>query len=304
MSIDRRQFIQWLAAAGLLATQPAVGWQTAPLRRAIPSSGERLPIVGMGTWLTFGIDPHNRAAFEQRLQVMKTFFELGGGMIDSSPMYGSAEQVLGLCLKALSVAPGLFAATKVWTHGDREGMLQMEQSRLYWGLPRFDLMQVHNLLDWQTHLPRLRAMKDAGAIRYVGVTTSHGRRHQELIRILQNESLDFVQLTYNMLDREAEQRLLPLARDKGVAVIVNRPFQRGGLFDYVGRHPLPDWAADIDCAHWSQFFLKFVLSHPAVTCAIPATSRPDHLRENMAAASAPLPDEEQRRKMLAYLQSL
>jgi len=180
----------------------------------------------------------------------------------------------------------------------------MEQSRLLWGLSRLDLMQVHNLMDWKNHLPTLHDMKQRGKIRYVGVTTSHGRRHKELIHIMRTQQLDFVQFTYNLLDREAEQYLLPLAADKGIAVIINRPFQRGGLFDHVGKHPLPSWASEIDCENWAQFFLKFIISHPVVTCAIPATSRVDHLKENMAAAYGQLPDPAFRKKMLAHMRSL
>jgi diketogulonate reductase-like aldo/keto reductase len=180
----------------------------------------------------------------------------------------------------------------------------MEQSLGLWGLPHLDLMQVHNLMDWQTHLPTLRAMKEEGKIRYLGVTTSHGRRHKELIRIMRNEPLDFVQFTYNLLDREAEQVLLPLAADKGIAVIINRPFQRGALFDHVGRHSLPAWAAEIECKSWAQLFLKFIVSHPAVTCAIPATSRVDHLKENMQAAYGHLPDMAMRKKMVEAIRAI
>jgi len=180
----------------------------------------------------------------------------------------------------------------------------MEHSQALWGLPHIDLIQVHNLMDWETHLPTLRAMKEEGKIRYVGVTTSHGRRHKELIKIMRNEPLDFVQFTYNLLDREAEQYLLPLAADKGIAVIINRPFQRGGLFDHVGRHSLPAWAGEIECKSWAQFFLKFIVSHPAVTCAIPATSRVDHLRENMEAAYGHLPDMAMRKRMVETIRAI
>lgn len=213
-------------------------------------------------------------------------------------MYGNAEKVIGLCLQRIGHHKGLFSATKVWTRGHRQGFFQMEQSQALWGLPQLDLMQVHNLLDWETHLPTLRAMKAEGKIRYLGVTTSHGRRHEELIKIMRTEPVDFVQFTYNLLDREAEQYLLPMAADKGIAVIINRPFQRGGLFDHVGRQPLPAWASEIDCTTWAQFFLKFIVSHSAVTCAIPSTSRVDHLDENMQAAYGPLPDMALRKKMV------
>jgi diketogulonate reductase-like aldo/keto reductase len=198
----------------------------------------------------------------------------------------------------------LFAATKVWTMTRTLGIQQMEASRQLWGVERFDLMQVHNLLDWETHLPTLIEWKVQGRVRYVGVTTSHGRRHDEIERIMRTQPIDFVQFTYNMADREAEERLLPLAAERGLAVIINRPLRRGALFDMVGRRPLPDWAGEIDCANWAQFFLKFIVSHPGVTCAIPATSRVDHMRENMGAAYGRLPDAGMRRRMVQYFESV
>lgn len=304
--MNRRAFIQWLTGLGIaLAFRPALS-DPAPLQhtRTIPSSGERLPVIGLGTWITFGIDPDDEEIMYQREQVLREFLSLGGGVLDSSPMYGNAEKVIGLCLQRIGHHKGLFSATKVWTRGHRQGFFQMEQSQALWGLPQLDLMQVHNLLDWETHLPSLRAMKAEGKIRYVGVTTSHGRRHEELIKIMRTEPLDFVQFTYNLLDREAEQYLLPMAADKGIAVIINRPFQRGGLFDHVGRQPLPAWASEIDCTTWAQVFLKFILSHSAVTCAIPATSRVDHLTENMQAAYGRLPDMAMRKKMVDTIRAI
>jgi diketogulonate reductase-like aldo/keto reductase len=304
--MNRRAFIQWLTGLGAaLAFRPVLSDSKSPRHtRVIPSSGERLPVIGLGTWITFGIDTEDKELMDKREQLLREFLELGGGVLDSSPMYGNAEKVIGRCLRRIADHNGLFAATKVWTHGHRQAFFQMEQSQRFWGLPRIDLLQVHNLLDWQTHLPTLRAMKEEGKIRYVGVTTSHGRRHQELIRIMRNEPLDFVQFTYNLLDREAEEVLLPLAAEKGIAVIINRPFQRGGLFDHVGRHALPAWASEIDCKSWAQFFLKFIVSHPAVTCAIPATSRVDHLKENMQAAYGPLPDMAMRKKMVQAIRAI
>lgn len=306
MSLTRREFIQWLAgSATMLAT--ASGFpkpHPSQLQRAIPASGEFIPAIGLGSWITFGIDPGDQGDMNQREEVLREFLRQGGGVLDSSPMYGNAEKVIGLLLKRIGEHKGLFSATKVWTHGSRQGFLQMEHSRLLWGLPQLDLMQVHNLMDWETHLPTLRAMKEEGTIRYIGITTSHGRRHRELINIMNKEKLDFVQFTYNLLDREAEQYLLPMAADKGIAVVINRPFRHGGLFDHVGRHPLPEWASDIDCKCWAQFFLKFIISHPSVTCAIPATSRVDHLQENMQAAYGRLPDEAMRKKMVSAIQSI
>jgi diketogulonate reductase-like aldo/keto reductase len=266
-------------------------------------SSEELPVIGMGSWITFNVgdDPKLRAA---RVEVLRAFFARGGTVIDSSPMYGTSEEVIGHCLAELGTAETLFAATKVWTPLQMFGPGQMEDSRTYWGIERFDLMQVHNLLNWDRHLETLREDKADGKIRYLGVTTSHGRRHDELEQVLTAEPLDAVQLTYNILDREAEQRLLPLAAERGLAVIANRPFRRGRLFDLFERHPLPEWAGEIDCANWAQFFLKFVVSHPAVTCAIPATSRVDHMQENMGALYGRIPDAAMRQRMIAYVQDL
>ncbi|TNF34354.1 MAG: aldo/keto reductase [Gammaproteobacteria bacterium] len=306
MVVNRRRFLRYLSALIPVLLAPPARATTVAQRhtREIPSSGERIPVIGLGSWLTFGIDPGDKTAMSKREQVMRQFLQAGGGMLDSSPMYGNAEEVIGRFLKNIGHHQGLFAATKVWTQGNRAGLLQMEQSRSLWGIPRIDLMQIHNLLDWETHLPSLQAMKQNGEIRYIGVTTSHGRRHPELMQIMKTQTLDFVQFTYNMLDREAEQYLLPLAAERGLAVIINRPFQRGGLFAYVGRKPLPDWASEIDCDNWAQFFLKFIVSHPAVTCVIPATSRADHLQQNMQAAYGVLPDAAMRDRMLAYVKSL
>jgi diketogulonate reductase-like aldo/keto reductase len=233
--------------------------------------------------------------------VLQAFFAAGGGVIDSSPMYGSSERTLGACLQLLDDQGELFTATKVWTPTRWLGVQQMKTSMKLWGVPGFDLMQIHNMLDWETHIETLKAWKGQGRVRYIGITTSHGRRHNELEAALRKEeAFDFVQLTYNLLDREAESRLLPLAKDLGIAVIVNRPFRRGGLFERVQGKPLPPWAAEIGCSAWSQFFLKFILSHPAVTCAIPATRRVDHMRENLQAAMGDLPDPPMRQRMIDY----
>ncbi|NKB58776.1 MAG: aldo/keto reductase [Alphaproteobacteria bacterium] len=273
------------------------------ITRAIPASGEAIPIIGMGTWITMNVgnDPALRA---DRLKVVQAFFDEGGGMIDSSPMYGSSEAVIGDSLSKIANSRGLFSATKVWTLSQWMGVRQMNNSFDLWGLKRFDLMQIHNLVDWEAHLETLLEWKKEGLVRYIGITTSHGRRHDDLADIMRKQPIDFVQLTYNMLDLEAEDRLLPLAKERGIAVIVNRPFQRGGLFDRFDSAPLPDWAGAIDCSNWAQLFLKFVVSHPAVTCAIPATSRVDHLRQNMAAGRGRLPDAEMRAQMIRYIETL
>ncbi len=303
-NLDRRAFLTALAAGGAAASLLPISADAAPLAtRAIPASIEPIPIIGMGSWITLNVgnDPDLRAA---RLEVVQAFFDEGGGMIDSSPMYGSSEEVIGHCLTRIPNKQGLFSATKVWTLSQFMGIRQMNNSFDLLGLEQFDLMQIHNLVDWEAHLETLLEWKQEGRVRYVGITTSHGRRHDDLAAIMKKQPLDFVQFSYNMIDREAEQRLLPLARDRGIAVIVNRPFQTGGLFDSYENEALPDWAASIDCTNWAQFFLKFVVSHPAVTCAIPATSRVDHLRENMDAGRGRFPDAEMRAEMLRYIETL
>ncbi|HWR75822.1 MAG TPA: aldo/keto reductase [Thiobacillus sp.] len=302
-NITRRRLLGTIAAAPLLG--PAIGraQQARPATRAIPSSGEAVPLVGLGSWITFNVG-NDRAARDASAEVMRNFFLAGGRLIDSSPMYGSAQEVIGYGLKKFGRPANLFAADKVWIADGEAGRAQIEKSRQLWGIPRFDLMQVHNLLSWQAHLPTLFAMKAAGQLRYVGITTSHGRRHGEMEQIMASQPLDFVQLTYNFIDREVEQRLLPLARERGIAVIVNRPFQQGSLLRRLERHPLPPWAAEIDCSSWAQFALKFIISHPAVTCVIPATTRVDHVRENMGAASGRLPDQAMRARMAAFVDRL
>ena len=257
----------------------------------------------MGTWITFNVGNDPRA-LGTRTNILRAFFAAGGGMIDSSPMYGSAEAVLGKALAGLDYPDGLFSATKVWTRSATDGPAEIAESQALWGLPRMDLLQVHNLLSWRGHLETLQAMKADGRLRYLGVTTSHGRRHAELEQILSSQPIDFVQLTYNIADRDAEQRLLPVAEERGIAVIANRPFRRGALVQLAERHPLPGWAAEIGCDNWPQVLLKFIVSHPAVTCAIPATSQVEHMRENMAAAVGPLPDAELRRRMAADFAAL
>ncbi len=302
----RRRFLQALGAVALTAALPPARARAAPAaidKRPIASSGEMLPVIGMGTSGTFDVTL-DAARRTQLTEVLQAFFEHGGALIDSSPMYGAAEAVLGELLPTIKRREALFAATKVWTDGRDAGVAQMERSRALWGVARFDLMQIHNLRDWRVHLETLKAWKAQGRIRYLGITTSHGRAHAELEQALRAERFDFVQLTYNIEERAVEERLLPLATERGVAVLVNRPFGRGGLFAKVRGQALPDWAREFDCASWAQYFLKFVLGHPAVTCAIPATSKAAHMRDNMAAGRGRLPDAALRRRMRAHLQSL
>jgi diketogulonate reductase-like aldo/keto reductase len=268
------------------------------LRREIPSSGERIPAVGLGTWRTFDV---GSAASERAplRDVLQRFVDLGGRVIDSSPMYGAAESVLGDLAAALGVTERLFVATKVWTGGREAGIAQMEQSMRRLRVRRLDLMQIHNLLDWRTHLRTLRLWKEAGRIRYLGVTHYTSSAYDELERVLRGEPLDFVQVNYSLGEREAERRILPLAHERGVAVLVNRPFSEGGLFQRVRGHAVPGWAAEIGCESWAQLFLKWILAHHAVTCVIPATSRPQHLADNMAAGLGALPDAAMRDRIAA-----
>lgn len=307
--VSRRRFLMGAGLSGLVARTPwvfanAAGTASgAPITRVIPSTGEALPAIGMGTWITFNVGG-DAYLVEQRTRVLETFLAAGGTLVDCSPMYGSSAEVLGEALRTLNARDRVFAATKIWTSDESATERQAEASRRKWGVRRFDLLQVHNLLGWPGHLDSLKAMKARGELRYLGITTSHGRRHGELARIMASEPLDFVQLTYNLFDREAEERLLPLAQERGIAVIVNRPFQGGALFRRLQSRPLPTWAEEFGVRTWAAFFLKFVLGHPAVTCAIPATSQVAHMQENMAALYGELPDRSQRERMLAYVRSL
>jgi len=290
------------AAAALLRPLSALA-HSAPITRPIPSSGERLPVVGLGTWITFNVGDDAELR-EECAAVMRAFFREGGRVIDSSPMYGSSQSVIGYGFERLGRPSGLFSADKVWISSGSRGPKQIEESRAQWGVRRFDLLQVHNLLAWEEHLPTLLAMKAEGRVRYVGITTSEGRRHGEVEQIMAGRPIDFVQVTYNVLDREVEDRILPLARDRGIAVIVNRPFRQGALIRQVERHPLPAFASEIGAANWAQFLLKFIVAHPAVTCAIPATGKVAHVVENMGAATGSLPDAELRRRMATHVERL
>jgi diketogulonate reductase-like aldo/keto reductase len=306
MRTTRRTFVQAaLAATAATALLPiSLHAQAGPsARRPIPSTREEIPIVGLGTWITFNVggDPVLR---DECAGVMAAFFEAGGRMIDSSPMYGSSQPVIGYGLQKLGRPSALFSAEKVWTSSAAAGPPQIEQSRRFWGVPKFDLVQVHNLLAWKPHLQLLFQMKAAGTVRYVGITTSEGRRHDLLEQIMRSEPIDFVQFSYNVVDREAEARLLPLASERGIAVIVNRPFRQGALTDRLKREPLPEWAGELAVSSWAQIMLKFILAHPAVTVAIPATTRVDHVRENLSAAAGPMPDLAMRQRISAHVKAL
>ncbi len=292
--MDRRGVLGFLAAAASAASLPRPVLAQAPgLQRPIHSTGEKLPAIGLGTWLTFDVtSAADRAA---RGVVMRAFFEGGGRLVDSSPMYGASEETIGTALPANGGQ--MFSATKVWTVGALAGRRQIENSFKLWKLRRFDLLQVHNFLDYETHLATLKRLKSEGRVRYIGVTTSHGRRHDLGEKIMREEPVDFIQFTYNLNDREAEERLLPVAAERKIAVIINRPFDGGNLFGAKTRKPLPGWAKDIDCASWAEAFLKWIVAHPAVTCAIPATSQVAHVRENVRALKGPLPDAALRKRI-------
>lgn len=269
--------------------------------RTIPATGEALPAIGVGSWITFNVPPDTAAA-ASLVPVLRSFFERGGAMIDSSPMYGYSETIIGEMLKQTS-HPRLFSATKIWTVGKALGQMQFERSLRLWGVPKLDLVHIHNLLDWETHLATLKELKAAGRVRYIGITTSEGAKHAEMEQALKRERFDFVQFTYNLADRRVEERLLPLAAERKITVVINRPFDGGWLFPAVRGKPLPPWAREIDCENWAQFFLKFVVSHPAVTCAIPATRQTAHMVENMGALYGRLPDAEMRRRMVKYMET-
>jgi aryl-alcohol dehydrogenase-like predicted oxidoreductase len=291
--MDRRDTLGFLAAAGAVAALPcaSLAQQPAPAR-VIASSGEKLPAVGLGTWITFDVD--NAAERRARGEILRAFFDAGGRLVDSSPMYGASEETIGSAMPP-NAAP-LFAATKVWTVGALAGRRQIENSRALWRVKRFDLLQVHNFLDWETHLATLKQMKADGRVRYIGVTTSHGRRHDLAEKIMREEKIDFVQFTYNVNDRDAEA-LFPIAAERGIAVIINRPFDGGNVFGAKTRKPLPGWGVELGCTTWAEALLKFVLSQPAVTCAIPATSQLAHLKENMRVLAGPVPDAALRRRI-------
>lgn len=304
--LSRRRFVTSISVA--MASLWLAPWQlkaaeAAMLRKTIPGTAESLPVIGLGSSRTFDVDA-DALAIADFVALIQEFFAQGGELIDSSPMYGSAEQVIGMLLNRPGDRDRLFAATKVWTDGEQAGITQMESSARKWGIDRFDLMQIHNLRDWQTHLNTLKTWKAEGKIRYIGITTSHGRNHRELEAILRQEAFDFVQLSYNIEDRSVEDRLLPLAADRGMAVLVNRPYQRGALFRAVKGKTLPDWATEFDCHSWGQFFLKYIVSHPAVTCVIPATTKLHHLQDNLAAGLGAQPDVAMRKQMQNFFAAL
>lgn len=309
---DRRTFIKGATALGLSASlASSLGLMGADvaraalikdvpdmIRKAIPSSGEEIPAVGLGSWITFNVG-NDMELRDQCADVVSAFFNAGGRMIDSSPMYGSAQEVIGYCLDKLGAHDRVFSTDKVWTAGD--GARQVEETASRWNTRSFDLLQVHNLVGINENLPLLFRMKDEGKLRYVGITTSHGRRTEDVIALMKNERLDFVQVTYNPVDRKVEEYLLPLAYDRGIAVIVNRPFRGGSLLDQLEGEPLPEFAAGLKVESWAQLILKYLIAHPSVTCPIPATTNPAHAAENMRAATGQLPDDKMREQIAAVI---
>ncbi len=272
------------------------------IKRIIPVSGEALPVIGLGSWQTFDIpETENYSTLKE---VLKTMHAAGGRLIDSSPMYGRSEQVIGDISSGMENADDFFYATKVWTTGEREGIRQLENSLKKMKRRSMDLIQVHNLVDWQTHWHTLRRWKEEGKVRYLGITHYTDAFHDELLEVMRMATPDFVQFNYSITDRYAEEKLLPMAADMGIATIINRPLDVGKLFEIVKNKPLPEWAASLNIDNWAAFFLKYIISHPAVSCVIPATGNPQHAADNFRAGEEPLPDEDVRKEMTRYITDL
>jgi diketogulonate reductase-like aldo/keto reductase len=300
---SRRTALHTLAGLAALASMKPASADAPLIERRIPAGGEILPAIGVGTWQTFDVggDPAARGALKE---VLGLFANAGGKVIDSSPMYGSSETVAGDLLAESGLAGKLFVATKVWTSGRDEGIRQMDLSFRRLRVSRMDLMQVHNLVDVAVHTKTLEDWKAKGRVRYLGITHYTSSAYGEVERWLKTGKYDFLQINYSLAERSSEERLLPLARDKKVAVIVNRPFAEGALFRRVRGKPLPEWAREFGAASWAQFFLKWIISHPDVTCAIPGTGKPEHMLDNLAAGTGALPDAATRERMARYLDSL
>ncbi len=302
--MKRSNFLKVVALAGcsLPINLTAMSLADEIMKRKIPSSGELLPSVGLGTWQSFDVGD-NQAAREPLKEVLQALISNGGTVIDSSPMYGSSERVIGELSEDMGITSQLFCATKVWTSGQKSGMRKMDRSIDLMRKQPLDLMQVHNLQDWQTHLKTLVDWKEQGKIRYTGITHYVESAYSKMENIMKNYPIDFIQLNYSLATRTAEKSILPLALEKGIAVLVNRPYEGGSLFRSVKTKKIPDWAKELDINSWGQFFLKYILSNPAVTCVIPGTSKPHHMLDNMGAGFGPLPDNMQRQSMIDYMQS-
>ena len=299
----RRDVLKFLAATGSAALFPRAAFTDQPFamrRRVIPSSGETVPLIGLGTARVFDVGPSSSER-KSLAVVLSALVDNGGALVDTSPMYGYAEHVIGDLAAKGKIREKLFLATKVWAQGREAGIVQMNRSFQLLQTDRIDLMQVHNLIDTDTHLKTIAEWKRTGRIRYSGITHYRIDAHRDLADVIKRHDIDFVQLNYSIATRYAEKYLLPFAAEKGVAVLVNRPFEQGELFKLIRGRTLPKWAGDIDCATWAQFFLKYIVSHPAVTCAIPGTSKAKHMSDNLQAGLGRLPDARQRKRMAALI---
>ena len=296
--MNRRLFLKTLFLASFTSIFPLSSFsrQQKILFKKIPSTGQNISTIGMGTWQTFDIG-YNTKELNKRVKILNTFFRYGGQLIDSSPMYGTSERVLGKSLNQVNDSQNLFSATKVWTPYKWHGLKQLETSKNYWKVSTFDLLQVHNLVNYEEHLETLIKLKNSNLVKYIGVTTSHGIRHKKIEYIMKKYDLDFIQLTYNIIDRDAEKYLLPLAKERGIAVIANRPFQGGSLFKNIKNKSLSSTAIELGIKNWADYLLKFITGHPSVTCAIPATSQIMHMKENMKALSGRLPSRKERTRL-------
>ncbi|MEP2988917.1 MAG: aldo/keto reductase [Parasphingorhabdus sp.] len=294
--IDRRVFVAGASLSGFFLSSNSLNSSKPLLLRTVPSSGENIPAIGMGSWLTFdvGNDPE---ALIVRTEILRTFLQCGGRLIDSSPMYGTSQSVIGTALAKLNNTKSVFAADKVWTSGKEQGLRQIRESVAKWRFPKMDLLQIHNLVDWETQLETLFEMKEVGRLRYVGITSYDGLRYDQLEHIMTRHPIDFVQFSYNIADRRAEERLFPIAKERGISVIINRPFQEGRLTRNVVERSLPSSAKEIKSESWAQYLLQWIVSNPTVTATIPATSRVDHMRENIGVLHKPIPDANLRERM-------
>ncbi len=303
---SRRQVISAgaaLAAAPAIPIKVAMGDESLSMRRrVIPATGETLPVIGLGTYLAFDVDS-TPSAIEQRKDIVDQMIAHGGSLIDTSPMYNRSEKIIGDVIAAGTARRDLFLATKVWANGQAAGVAQMRRSAELMNSDTIDLMQVHNLRDTAVHMETIRHLQDADRVRYNGLTHYTAGAMRTLETEMQQYKPDFIQINYSLGEREAADRILPLASNMGIAVLINRPFQSGALFRAVANHKLPDWAQDF-ASSWGQFFLKFIISHPAVTCAIPATSKPQHMIDNLGAGLGKLPDGTMRKRMTDYFTSL
>ena len=300
--MNRREYLKSLAAVGLLPVlSSSTSMDDALIKRRIPGTRESLTAIGIGTWETFDVDGRMAPEINQLREVLSILVTKGGTVIDSSPMYGFSEKNVGTLSTEAGINDKLFIATKVWTSGKENGIQQMKDSLQFLMREKIDLMQIHNLVDWKTHIKTLREWKENGKIRYLGITHYRENAYPEMESIMKAEPIDFIQVNYNLADREAAQRLLPLAAERNIGVIINQPFGYGKLFEQVRTKSLPDWAAEFDCRSWAQFFLKYIISHPAVTCAIPGTGLPAHMLDNIQAAYGRLPDEAMRERMVKVI---